>query len=240
MTHSGEAIVERVRAILTDVEELEGLGAPSGIVLAGRLRLGMIATVAPYLLPPLLGRLGREHPDLDIAIRESLTRVLVADVMAGELDCAVVAQPVGEDRLRTIDLFEDRFHLAIPAAETGRFAGGRIPVGALAGERLILLEEGHCLRDQALKVCQLVENTRFSGLGATSLSTILRMVAGGLGATLIPDMAVEVETAAGGIEVLAFEDPVPSRRLVLIHRPSTTRRGDFEALAAILRDGRDP
>lgn len=241
MTPSGEAIVERVRTILTDVDELEGLGAPSGTVLTGRLRLGLIATVAPYLLPPLLARLGREHPALDISIRESLTRVLVSDVMAGELDCAVVALPVGEDRLQAIALFEDRFHLAIPAAEAGRFTQGRVPLGALAGERLILLEEGHCLREQALKVCQLVESTRFSGLGATSLSTILRMVAGGLGATLIPDMAVRVEAAAGGIEVLPFQDPAPSRRLVLVHRPSSARRADFEALAEILRDGRsDP
>lgn len=240
LTPTGEAIVERVRTILGDVEELEGLGAPSGTVLTGRLRLGLIATVAPYLLPPLLARLSLEHPGLDISIRESLTRVLVADVMAGELDCAVVALPVGEERLQSIPLFEDRFHLAIPAAEAGRFAEGRVPLGALAGERLILLEEGHCLREQALKVCQLVESSRFAGLGATSLSTILRMVAGGLGATLIPDMAVRVETAAGGIEVLPFQDPVPSRRLVLVHRPSSTRRADFEALGDLLRDGRAP
>lgn len=240
MTPSGEAIVERVRSILTDVDELEGLGTPAGSVLSGRLRLGLIATVAPYLLPPLLARLSREHPALDISIRESLTRVLVSDVMAGELDCAVVALPVGEDRLQAIALFEDRFHLAIPIAETGRFAEGRVPLGALAGERLILLEEGHCLREQALKVCQLVESSRFSGLGATSLSTILRMVAGGLGATLIPEMAVRVETAAGGIEVLPFQEPAPSRRLVLVHRPSSARRADFEALADILRDGREP
>lgn len=240
MTPSGEAIVERVRSILTDVDELEGLGTPAGSVLSGRLRLGLIATVAPYLLPPLLARLSREHPALDISIRESLTRVLVSDVMAGELDCAVVALPVGEDRLQAIALFEDRFHLAIPIAETGRFAEGRVPLGALAGERLILLEEGHCLREQALKVCQLVESSRFSGLGATSLSTILRMVAGGLGATLIPEMAIRVETAAGGIEVLPFQEPAPSRRLVLVHRPSSARRADFEALADILRDGREP
>ncbi|KQT53812.1 MULTISPECIES: hydrogen peroxide-inducible genes activator [unclassified Aureimonas] len=240
MTPSGEAIVERVRTILTDVDELEGLGTPAGSVLSGRLRLGLIATVAPYLLPTLLARLAREHPTLDISIRESLTRVLVSDVMAGELDCAVVALPVGEDRLQAIALFEDRFHLAIPLAEAGRFQQGRVPLGALAGERLILLEEGHCLREQAMKVCQLVESTRFSGLGATSLSTILRMVAGGLGATLIPDMAVRVEMAAGGIEVLPFQEPAPSRRLVLVHRPSTARRADFEALAGLLRDGREP
>ena len=239
LTSDGALIAARVSRILADLRDLEDLGSGKGEVLTGRLRLGLIASVAPYLLPPLLPRLAEAHPRLDCEIRESLTQTLVRDVERGDLDCVVLALPLGEPGLETAALFEDRFHLAVPASRAERFEGA-VPIKALATERLILLEEGHCLRDQALKVCQLVEASELASLGATSLTTILRMVAGGLGATLIPDMAVASERAGGGIRILPFQDPVPSRTLALAFRPSTVRRRDFEALAAIIRDCRPP
>lgn len=234
LTSDGGVVLARVRRILTDVRDLEGLGAARGDVLSGRLRLGLIATVAPYLLPRLLPRLAVEFPRLDCEIRESMTATLLRDISHGHLDCAVVALPLEDGGLQTIALFEDRFLLAIPAREGDRFRGA-VSMGALATERLILLEEGHCLRDQALKVCQLVEASELASLGATSLTTILRMVAGGLGATLIPEMAVEAESRGGGIVILPFQNPSPSRSLVLAFRPSTTRRRDFEAMAGLIR-----
>lgn len=233
LTSDGAHVLERVRRILGDVRDLEGLGAARDDVLSGRMRIGLIATVAPYLLPQLLQQMAVDHPRLDCEIRESVTTSLVRDVLHGELDCVVAALPLDEPGLHTIELFEDRFHLAIPAGERKRF-DGTVSVGALAGERLILLEEGHCLRDQALKVCQLVETSQFASLGATSLTTILRMVAGGLGATLIPEMAVEAELRSGGIRILPFQAPSPSRTLALAFRPSTVRQRDFEALAALI------
>ena len=230
LTRDGEEVLARVRHILAEVRDLETLGRACGEVLTGRLRIGLIATVAPYLLPAL----ARAHPGLDCEIRESVTDTLARDVLAGDLDCVVLALPFEEPGLATIELFEDRFHLAIPEAERERFQG-TVSIGALASERLILLEEGHCLRDQALKVCELVEARELASLGATSLATILRMVAGGLGATLIPEMAVEAESRGGGIRVLPFQAPSPSRTLALAFRASVARRRDFEALAALIR-----
>lgn len=237
LTSDGALIAGRVSRILAEIRDLEGLGAANGAILSGRMKLGLIATVAPYLLPHLLPRLSRDHPRLDCEIRESLTQSLIRDVLQGELDCVVLALPLEDAGLETIELFEDRFHLAIPAARSERFEGA-VSIKALASERLILLEEGHCLRDQALKVCHLVEASELASLGATSLTTILMMVAGGLGATLIPEMAVEAESRGGGIRVLPFQDVAPSRTLALAFRPSTVRRRDFEALAAIIRECR--
>ena len=234
LTRDGEEVLARVRRILGEVRDLEALGRACGEVLTGRLRIGLIATVAPYLLPTLLPALARAHPGLDCEIRESVTDTLARDVLAGDLDCVVLALPFEEPGLATIELFEDRFHLAIPEAERERFQGS-VSIGALASERLILLEEGHCLRDQALKVCELVEARELASLGATSLATILRMVAGGLGATLIPEMAVEAESRGGGIRVLPFQAPSPSRTLALAFRASVARRRDFEALAELIR-----
>ncbi|RYD30177.1 MAG: LysR family transcriptional regulator, partial [Sphingomonadales bacterium] len=170
LTSDGALVRDRARKILTDIRDLEGLGAAGHAVLDRRLKLGLIATVAPYLLPHLLPQLAREHPKLDCEIRESLTETLTADVLHGDLDCAVLALPIEAEGLDTIELFEDRFHLAVPAHGSERFQG-RISVQALATERLILLEEGHCLRDQALKICELVEASQLASLGATSLTT---------------------------------------------------------------------
>jgi len=234
LTSDGLLVRDRARKILTDIRDLEGLGSASSEVLGGRLKLGLIATVAPYLLPHLLPTLAREHPQLDCEIRESLTHSLTADVLQGELDCVVLALPLESAGLETILLFEDRFHLAVPEDGSERFQG-TVSINALAAERLILLEEGHCLRDQALKICQLVEASQLASLGATSLTTILRMVAGGLGATLIPAMAVEAESRGGGIRILPFQDPAPSRTLALAFRPSTARRRDFEAIASLIQ-----
>ncbi len=234
LTPEGSAILERVQNILHEIRELEAIGAGRGEALGGQLRLGLIATVAPYLLPRLLPRLGSDHPALELAIRENLTDVLTADILAGDLDCALLALPIADGNLVSIEIAEDRFRLAVPAREAGRFKGA-VEVGDLPGEKLILLEEGHCLREQALKVCQLARAHRFANVSATSLTTILRMVAGGLGATLIPEIAVSAEAAGGDIEVLPFRDPAPFRTLALVFRRSTSRRRSFEALADVIR-----
>jgi LysR family hydrogen peroxide-inducible transcriptional activator len=167
-------------------------------------------------------------------VRESVTDRLLRELSAGEIDCAIVALPVDEQGLETITLSEDRFHLAVPADQADRYAH-RIPIEQMKDVRLILLEEGHCLRDQALEICQISDASERAGLGATSLSTILRMVAAGLGATLIPDMAVPDETRRGGVAILPFKEPAPARTIALAFRPSTARRRDFEVLADIIR-----
>ncbi|EAU41935.1 regulatory protein, LysR [Fulvimarina pelagi HTCC2506] len=238
LTADGELVEKRVLRILADVRELEGLAAIGDGVLSGHLRVGMIATVAPYILPRLLPLLSGRFPKLECEVRESMTERLIADVKRGDIDCAVVALPLGDEDLQTLQLFDDPFFLAAPPEIAVRLPNP-VPATIVNRERIILLEEGHCLRSQALDVCRLAGGPELGTLGATSLTTILRMVAGGLGATLIPKIAIADETRGGGFEVLPFQDPVPYRRLALAFRPTTARFRDFEALGRVLREAAD-
>ncbi|MCW4115932.1 LysR substrate-binding domain-containing protein [Aurantimonas sp. MSK8Z-1] len=237
-TAEGAALGERIRRILTEVRDLEALAARPAL-LQSRLKIGVIASVAPYLLPTLLPAAAERHPQLELEVRESVTAALIDGLEAGELDCVVLALPVEQAGLDHIELAVDRFHLAVPEAAQARF-GTPVPLARLKDEKLILLEEGHCLRDQALKVCEIAGAGRLASFGATSLTTILRMVAGGLGITLIPELAVGSERMAGGIAFLPLAEPAPSRTLALSFRRSAARRADFEALADLLRDSLAP
>ncbi|MBO0906006.1 hydrogen peroxide-inducible genes activator [Jiella sonneratiae] len=238
LTSDGELVASRVRRILAEVRELECLADRSASLLGSRLRVGMIATVAPYMLPVLLPALAEAFPRLECQVRESITGRLMDDLRNGEIDCAVVALPLDRDDVETLPLFEDPFHLAVPAREAATLPDP-IPVSELSRQKMILLEEGHCLRAQSLDICRTAADPELSSLGATSLTTVLRMVAGGLGATLLPEMAVADEARSDDIAVLAIGAPVPSRRLVLAFRPSSVRRADFEALAAIICQSMD-
>ncbi len=234
LTREGEAVRAGAARVLAELRTLEALAPSAGAVLEGRLRLGLIATVAPYLLPGLLPRLRANHPALRCEVRESLTKSLVEEIVLGDLDCAVAALPLEAPGLATMPLAEDPFLLAVPSAEADRFPASPT-VSDLGRERLILLEEGHCLRDQALQVCRLAEAGELASFGATSLTTILQMVAGGLGATLVPSVAARAE-ARPGLTFLGFADPAPARSLVLAFRASSPRRRDFAALAPLIRD----
>ncbi|KQQ86051.1 LysR substrate-binding domain-containing protein [Aureimonas sp. Leaf324] len=234
LTPEGDTVARRVRRILAEVRDLEALARAGDELLVGQLRLGIIASLAPYLLPGLLAELTRSFPRLAVGVRENVTAQLADELSRGELDCVVQALPVERKGVETIRLGEEPFLLAVPETAAARI---RVPVSpeALGGERLILLEEGHCLRDQALDVCRIAEARDLASLGATSLNTLMRMVAGGLGVTLAPASAVEAEGRAGGIAFLPFREPAPSRTLVLAYRSSSGRRSDFERLAEIIR-----
>ncbi|ALN72579.1 hydrogen peroxide-inducible genes activator [Aureimonas sp. AU20] len=234
LTPEGERVKRRVRRILAEVRDLEALSEGQGELLVGQLRIGIIASLAPYLLPGLLAELARSYPRLSVGVRENVTAILADELARGDLDCVVQALPVERKGVSTIPLCEDPFFLAVPDAEAGRIPSPVAP-SQLESERLILLEEGHCLRDQALDVCRIVEQRDLATLGATSLTTLMRMVAGGLGVTLVPQSAVETEARGGGIRFLPFEAPVPSRRLALAFRSSSGRRSDFERLAEMIR-----
>ena len=242
ITAEGLAVRARVRRILAEFRDLEAIATAGEGLLAGQLRIGLIASLAPYLLPDLLARLGLHYPALEVGVRENVTATLADDLQRGDLDCVVLALPVPNRSLRTITLTEDPFLLAVPKAQEARI---RAPVAPrqLREERLILLEEGHCLRDQALDLCSIAESRDLASLGATSLATLLRMVAGGLGVTLVPQSAVETERRDPGIAFLPFEAPAPSRTLALAFRSSSGRTKDFETLAQIIREclaGTDP
>src|SRR6201985_2367981 len=184
LTQFGEELIRRVRDILRSVDELGDFARASQDRLAGRLRVGMIPTIAPYLLPKVIENLARLHPELDIHIRETLTPKLIKEVAEGRLDTAIVALPVSEPALTEVALFKENFLLVRPGEQDGL----PVPSSEMLREmRLLLLAEGHCFRDQALSFCNIKSPPR-EVLDASSLSTLVQMVGAGIGGTLISEM----------------------------------------------------
>jgi LysR family transcriptional regulator, hydrogen peroxide-inducible genes activator len=218
LTKFGEEIAQRVRDILRSVDELGDFARASRDRLVGRLRIGMIPTIAPYLLPTVIGNLTRMHPELDIHVRETLTPKLIQELAEGRLDTAIVALPVSEPSLTEVALFTENFLLVRP----GEDEGTPVPTSeALREMRLLLLEEGHCFRDQALSFCNMQSSPPREVLDASSLSTLVQMVSAGIGVTLIPEMAVAVETRSASVSVARFKKPQPSRTVGMIWRKTS-------------------
>jgi LysR family hydrogen peroxide-inducible transcriptional activator len=215
LTRFGEEIAERVRDILRSVDELGDFARASRDRLAGRLRIGMIPTIAPYLLPKVIENLARMHPEIDIHIRETLTPKLIQELAEGRLDTAIVALPVSESSLTEVALFSENFLLV----RSRKDEGTPVPSSrALREMRLLLLEEGHCFRDQALSFCKMQSSPPREMLDANSLSTLVQMVSAGIGVTLIPEMAVPVETRSASVSVARFRNPQPSRTIGMVWR----------------------
>ena len=218
LTKFGEEIAQRGRDILRSVDELGDFARASRERLVGRLRIGMIPTIAPYLLPTVIGNLTRMHPELDIHVRETLTPKLIQELAEGRLDTAILALPISEPSLTEVALFVENFLLVRP----GEDEGTPVPtVRALREMRLLLLEEGHCFRDQALSFCNLQASPPREVLDASSLSTLVQMVGAGIGVTLIPEMAVAVETRSAPVSVARFKNPQPSRTIGMVWRKTS-------------------
>jgi LysR family hydrogen peroxide-inducible transcriptional activator len=203
--------------------------------LAGTLNLGLIPTVAPYLLPGVLAALRAQDISLRVEVREAQTDQLLADLRAGALDAAVMAVPTGETGLAEMPLFEDRFLLAGSAE---RMAGAAVvrPTD-LARTPLMLLEDGHCLTDQALEVCQRDRTQAGIHTGASSLATLSRLVEAGFGMTLMPEIAAKTELdAAPGLRLHRFGTPEPARQIGLVRRAGTPGSGWAAQLAQTLKD----
>lgn len=200
----------------------------------GASRLGLIPTVAPYLLPVLLPTLKQRFPSLRLEVREAVTQTLLDELATGSLDAVVIAEPVSLASLAHIDLFRDTFLLAVPESEAERLSPP-IMEEEMALERLMLLEEGHCLRSQALDICRRMKTTVSTDFGATSLATLLQLVSNGLGVTLIPAIARPAAEAMAGIAVLPFAPPTPYRMLSLAWRKSSGRQSDYAALVELLK-----
>ena len=218
ITSFGEEFALRVRDILRSVDELEGLALASRERLLGRLRIGVIPTVAPYLLPAVIRNLSRMYPELDINVRESITLNLIEELAEGRLDTAIVALPASEPSLAEVALFAEEFLLVRSAAHEGEPAPS---LKALREMRMLLLEEGHCFRDQALSFCEMHAARQREALDASSLSTLVQMVGAGIGVTLIPEMAVAIETRAAPVSVARFKPPKPSRTLGMVWRKTS-------------------
>ncbi len=218
LTKFGEELAQRVRDILRSVDELGDFARASQNRFAGRLRLGMIPTVAPYLLPRVIENLGRTHPELDIHVRETQTAKLIQELAEGRLDTAIVALPVSEPSLTEVPLFSEKFLLVRPGAD----AGTPVPSAEMLREmKLLLLEEGHCFRDQALSFCNMQSSPPREVLDASSLSTLVQMVGAGIGVTLIPEMAVAVETRSAPVSVARFKNPQPKRTIGMVWRKTS-------------------
>src|SRR6266403_116236 len=218
LTKFGEGLAERVRDILRSVDELGDFARASRDRLVGRLRIGMIPTIAPYLLPTVIGNLTRMHPELDIHVRETLTPKLIEELAEGRLDTAIVALPVSEPSLVEVALFSEHFLLVRPGEDEGTPVPSRKMLRAM---RLLLLEEGHCFRDQALSFCNMQSSPPREVLDASSLSTHVQMVSAGIGVTLIPEMAMAVETRSASVSVARFKNPQPSRTIGMIWRKTS-------------------
>jgi LysR family hydrogen peroxide-inducible transcriptional activator len=243
LTAEGREVALRAGRILAQVRDLGDFARERAGRFTGELHLGVIPSVAPYLLPPLLPVLRRKYPALDLHIRETQTHTLLDDLQEGTLDLLLLALPVKQAWVETIPLFEDKFQLALPRSHR---IDKRVRATAdlLKHDRLLLLEEGHCLRDQALAFCQLRQVDSIDTFGASSLSTIVQMVANGMGLTLLPEISVDLETRHADIQLMRFAEPEPSRILGLAWRATSSRGSDFAELGrlitAVSRERREP
>ncbi|WP_299685762.1 hydrogen peroxide-inducible genes activator [uncultured Tateyamaria sp.] len=239
LTSFGEAFRDRVRVILRDVDGLDDLARAARDGLAGRLRLGVIPTIAPYLLPAVLPALSTTRPGIDVHIRETVTPRLVQELLDGKLDAAIVALPLDEPGLVEVPLFDEDMVLVRPDTDT------EAPVPApdqLGTMRLLLLEEGHCFRDQALSFCNVGAAAR-EGLDGSALSTLVQMVGAGLGVTLIPEMAVPVEARAARVHIARFKVPAPKRAVGMVWRkttPMADHLADIAQIVAAAQAGKAP
>jgi len=234
MTEEARVLQPRIEAILNQIRDVETVARRGRLAMEGRLRLGIIPTVAPYVLPRLLPELRTLFPALVLELREAVTQTLVEEAAAGRIDAAVVALPLDHPGLTVEPILVDRFFLAIPTSEPG-FVKPPVPPESPVLERLMLLEEGHCMREQALAVCGSVRPSAMANYGATSLTTLLQMVAHGLGVTLIPEIALPMAGEMRDIRIVPFSEPAPSRTLGLAWRRGSARRNECAALAATLR-----
>ncbi|WP_193176264.1 hydrogen peroxide-inducible genes activator [Oricola nitratireducens] len=231
LTEAGQRLLPHIRRILRDTQALEEMMLQNRGLLVGSLRIGMIPTIAPYLLPRLIPHLQAHYPKLELKVREAVTDTLVQELLDGSLDVIVAAEPIDDSGLYTEHLFRDRFFIA-SAADGTDVLHSPLSEDQVALDRLLLLDEGHCLRDQALAVCAKGKERRLINFGATSMTTLLQMVSHGMGMTLLPEIAVPSETEnLRGLAITPFADPMPHRDIALFWRKSSKRLPDFGALA---------
>jgi len=232
LTNFGEEFALRVRPILQSVEELGELARASTDHLVARLRIGIIPTIAPYLLPAIIGNLTRMNDRIDIQVRETMTPRLVEELSEGRLDAAIVALPVSEPSLTEIALFDESFVLVRPQGDAGKPVPNHEDLREM---KLLLLEEGHCFRDQALSFCNIQSSRPREILDASSLATLVQMVGAGLGVTLIPEMAIAVETRSAPVSISRFAAPEPARTIGMIWRKTSPLSKQLTEISGVVR-----
>jgi LysR family hydrogen peroxide-inducible transcriptional activator len=236
LTEAGTRVVERARRVLLEADAIVELARSDRDPLAGSLKVALIPTVGPYLLPHVARRLRRDLPRLKLMLYEYQTEPLLEKLRAGEIDVGILALPVPQDGLDACVLYEEPFTVAVPAGHP-LAARDRLKLEDLRGETLLLLEDGHCLRDQALEVCSRVRVHEDQDYRATSLETLRQMVAAGHGLTLLPRLAAGSHgSTARGLKIKPFAKPAPARTIGAVWRKSTTRGEAIEALAGVVRE----
>jgi LysR family transcriptional regulator, hydrogen peroxide-inducible genes activator len=233
-TALGERIADKAVRVLREAEELAEMARAEGQPLHGELRMGVIPTIAPFLLPAMLPRLRSEWPDLKLYLREETSTAACEALHRGQLDCVLLALPFGCGEVDSAALFDDPLYVAFPPGEAPH--GGRVDAAEIDESRLLLLEDGHCLKDHALSACNRPEIRAHASMMGTSLHTLVQMVDNGLGVTFVPGMAIETGILQGtSVEAKRLKSDHGSRRVALIWRRSSPRENEFQLLAATLR-----
>ncbi|RCS25816.1 hydrogen peroxide-inducible genes activator [Phyllobacterium salinisoli] len=235
LSEMGQRLLPRIRSILREIRSLEEIAAQKRGVLQARMRLGIIPTIAPYLVPVLIPKLREHYPVLKMELKEAVTSKLIENLRIGELDAIVAALPIEDDMLTVEPVFHDRFLIATSANDNDVLSSP-MTQDNVAVERLLLLEEGHCLRDQALAVCSATKQRQLVNYGATSMATLLQMVSHGMGLTLIPEIAVRAEAGHMKMRIIPFAGTEPRREIGLIWRRQSERQDDFRTLAQCIAE----
>jgi LysR family transcriptional regulator, hydrogen peroxide-inducible genes activator len=233
-TALGEKIADKAVRVIRETEELAELARAQGKPLHGELRLGVIPTIAPFLLPAMLPRLRTEWPDLKLYLREETSQAACEALHRGQLDCVLLALPYACGDVDSVPLLDDRLFVAFPGGEAP--SGAAVEVDAIDEKRMLLLEDGHCLKDHALSACNRPELRAHAAMMGTSLHTLVQMVDNGLGVTFIPAMAIEAGILDGTrVDAKPLRSDHGFRRISLIWRRSSPREAEFQMLAGALR-----
>lgn len=237
LTPAGAAVVDHARVVLRETSDIRGIARRAADPMSVSLRIGLFPTLAPYLLPHVVPTVRERCPRLELLLVEEKTEIVLERLGAGDLDVGVLALPVHDEGLSVEPLFTEDFLLAVPVSHPLADHEGPVDVSVLAGEQLLLLEEGHCLRDQALSVCRIGGASERRGFRATSLETLRQMVAAGVGVTLLPELSVRPPVpTSDDIRLLRFRDPVPSRRIAMLWRRSSPDVAMLTDLAQLFRE----
>ena len=236
LTAVGADVVAKARVMLREADDISEIARRAKEPESGSVRIGIFPTLAPYLLPHVVPTIRDRYPNLELLLVEEKTEDVLRDLREGKLDAGVLALPVPGEQLHEELLFDEEFVLAVPVNHRLARLSGPVPVSIIAGESVLLLEDGHCLRDQALAVCQLSGAYERTGFRATSLETLRQMVAAGVGVTLLPRLAVAPPVASyESIALLEFSEPVPRRRIAMLWRQTSAYANLFTQLADIFR-----
>ena len=237
LTQAGERVVERARIVLREADTIVDIAQQAKEPESGTLRIGLFPTLGPYLLPHVVPQVHARFPHLELLLVEEKTEEILARLRNGELDVGILARPVHDDQLHEEPLFDEDFVLAVPADHPLAGTSGPAATSVISGERLLLLDEGHCLRDQALAVCELSGASERNGFRATSLETLRQMVAAGVGVTLLPELAVRPPVPpSDDVRLIRFAEPVPRREIAMYWRQTSAQREFLPQLAALFRD----